>query len=227
MKVYSDYTEDERADLSREQVRDLLRLEMMKEGIVLPPDPGPGPDEPEVGKPDVNVYVVKKKGRWSSDKIAAFRTREEADRCAQSKLVEIETDYDVGDKYRYLKVPQQIQVETDVVYSMEVIDRHRSALSEYKTAKKEHDKAVDERKEADEAAQKCCDWVWEDWREQKRSKEAKRHIVDTWQRYLDDCEGDERIAAKFLRKAFAEEDIVEACELFAVSWEGLPEEAPV
>ena len=210
MKTYWDIDESERANLTYEQVEDLLKYEWMEHGVIIPPQPGAAPEMPQLSLATEIVYVVQVPGRhsWSGpDRCMEFRTREDAEAFVRLKPVRTDYDTSIGPDYRYATPFGAMTIVEQQVFSAKAIDEARSSLTSHKEAKDAHSRLVSEYDKARKQADDCVSGIWSDWHERVSTRNAQQRIVDTFDRYVTDCDGDERIAERFLLKAYGIDDV--------------------
>lgn len=209
MKTYWDFTEQERAALTDEQVRELCKLELMGEGIIPPSYPGPAPERPVVDEPKVTVYQVTWKAGYTTESLC-FEDREQALEAMKLRPVNIDHDYTADvDSLRPLSESSMGEREVYKVFDKE---SYSSQLNEYRSAKERHDKEVAEYNDDKKAADRCCEGLWEDYHEQCATLRKAKRVAERFAEYVQTCDGDRRIAAKFLEKAFEPEEIQQANE---------------
>jgi hypothetical protein len=210
MKSYWDYSEKERAALSHDQVSDLLKFELMDKGVLKPESPELLDEElPEIRK--TQFFRVTHAGRYSREPFdIAFATVENAQAFMALKPMRILSEWQYpGD---FVKPSGELQIEVVELPTEQDHVAHRPRLAECKANKERNDKAKDEYNKAIKAVDDACDGIWEDFRDMQASDRSHRKVLEVWDQYVADCNGEEEIAFRFLQKAFVEDRIAEAFE---------------
>ena len=204
MKTYWDHTEDERENLTSEQVTDLARFEHMEAGVIIPPEPSPLPDDEQLPVETEVVYGLEIPGTYSTESLGFyFRTREDAEAVAAMQIFKTDYDYKVGIDYPYAKKQDVLSAVVEkTVYRRESLIAVQDELVARKHRREEHQNAVDEYRKAVDEAQKASSSMWDDWQDRQNVKAGKQRVRDTFDTYLAYCEGNETIARRFLSKAF-------------------------
>lgn len=211
MKTYEDYTEKERADFTTEQVESLLKYELMKRGVLMPPQPVLETVPDEVVLKKQTFYAIRIKDTQIP---ALFETQEKAAEAVKLICGISDTEYpgsyrssvtviDRGDarivaeqaaeraEYEFLR--------TALKTRSEIIERNEKTLEEFRRATTEVNKAVD--------------WVWNDWREQCLRKNNAQKLQKTFLEYLEMCDQNKELASRFLDK-ISTRDAIDDARLF-------------
>ena len=199
MKTYMEYSEKERANLTEEEVKALLDLELMIKGIEKVTAPTLEPIQ-DVSAANETLFEVG--GIY-------FETMEDAEKFLSLNPRASTYDYGPGYNYQYTiaikplitqtkKYLQQSVLELSSVLKQNksVQERNEKLLSDYTTAKKEQDAILDV--------------VWKDWWRCKDRECELQKIRDIKKEYLKMTEGNDELAMQFLEKIHSVTDINEA-----------------
>ncbi|QDV78033.1 hypothetical protein [Botrimarina mediterranea] len=207
MKTYWDHTEKERANLTREQVEKLCKFELMGEGVIVTMHPGEPPAKPEISEPKVTVHGVIFKGSSYHTLDVWFRTKEEAVAFAALKPVRVDSDYRLGDKYEAIDAYESQSFVEKEVFNVVDGDAFNAATKQYAAEKESYDRSLAKWKEDNDSARKCCESLWDDYAEQREKLSNAQSVLSRWNEYVESCDGDKEIAARFLRKAYTQSQI--------------------
>lgn len=213
MKRYWDFSEQERAEMTRENVESLLKFELMEAGVEAVAAVELE-EIPEVTVTKKTMWRVGHDGRYSSkgNFDCLFDTQEQA--TAFTKLNPSWSDYDweVGNNYTYSVKSTGLCIE-----SVEVCD-HASVLTvtpqlkNIAAIKKRNEQATSEFNEKAKKVESVCDGVWDDWFECGNKKADALRLRSNYNEYLGMCDGNAETAMKFLRKTFTDERVDRAIE---------------
>jgi hypothetical protein len=210
MKTYWDYSEKERANLTREQAERLCKFELMGEGVVVSLHPGEPPAKPVINEPKMTVHGVIFKSTSYHTLDVWFRSKEEAVAFAAMNPVRVDSDYRLGEKYEYVDTYESQSFVEKEVFNVVNSDAFNAATKQYAAEKEAYDKQLKEWKSDNDAANRCCESLWNDYSEQRCKLEAAKGVLSRWNDYVESCDGDREIAARFLRKAYTESQIAVA-----------------
>jgi hypothetical protein len=200
MKRIYEMTENEKLDLTDEEVARLIDYECALDGVpMLPPDPGPKPQRVEMN-PDCRVY-----------EIAGFMVKE-AD--AAAKILEAfqgaqlyREAYPSGDySTKYLNpllagdynLPK---IETKQIHSAEQWDQIKGSWEQSKAATTQWDSINTLYQKALKERAATSDSVWEQIRNARSDRYSRNQLREEFARYLDLADGNRGIAYRFLEKA--------------------------
>jgi hypothetical protein len=207
MKTYWDHSEKERSELTADQVSDLLKYELMEQGVLAPEQPKYLPeDAPEL--PTTEYYTIKK-GYSSSNLL--FATADDAAHAAALCCGWNGSTY-FSSKSLDHREDAELEIGTVKCVSQADIAKHRSALEQASANKKANEKARSDFQDAVKACDRVTEGVWDDWHSQGAKANRYQKIVDTYQEYLTLAEFAVDIAYGFLIKAFPAEDVQKAGE---------------
>jgi len=204
MKTYWDYSEKERSQMSEEEVKSMLDVELMEKGVlkVLPP----------VLRSVENIEVSRK--TYFEAGGIVFETATAAhDFLALHPFREAYDYYGGGCDYKYVE-PIESEVKQVTLCSKQDVFNLKTILSKNKEAKSYNEEAEQKYKKACEAQDKVLNGVWEDWWKCKELATKHQKVMDTKKEYLDLTAGDETLAFTFLAKVFSQDEINEAEQWF-------------
>ena len=222
MKTYDDYTEIERANLTAEQVENLLKYELMKRGILMPQQPVLESVPETVVLEKTTAYQIMV---GSSTIHALFETSEKALDAARLMCGYADTEYpgSYRDPVTILKDGDARAIAVQVV-DQATYAKHQSALRARSLVIDRNEKTIEEFRKASKQMDEAVEWVWNDWREKCAQKWQAEKVQRTFAEYLQMCEGNAQLASRFLDKVFSAEEIADA-KLF-VQIDYLPPEVP-
>lgn len=210
MKTYWDHAEKERSELTAEQVESLLALELMEKGVVAPEPPTLLPVEmPEVPK----RTIWKMQSGYQSTSVG-YETAEQA-------AAAIDGAYYIGSANvggHYVSTAQKADFEAkaeQIVDQGEYV-RLKSQIDAANAAKNQNDKALEEYNADLKCANEAVEGVWDDYRGCQGKSWRFKKIVDTRDEYARLCEGNQRVAATFLAKAYPADEILDAMQWFGL-----------
>ena len=216
MKTYWDYSYQERAALSEENVKSLLDVELMTKGVKKPTPPV----LVEVPKSPVGAkqkfYGVVAKGKYGSDEHfgVCFSTIEAAQKFQELLPLRRDYDYEVGSEFEYVVPITGMALEVIELYGQEQINEFRCELKSRKAKTESNDQATREFKKACEQSESVTKHVWEDWCRQLDRRERLQRITKTFHEYLHLTSNDAPLALTFLEKAYGGDEIAEARQWF-------------
>jgi hypothetical protein len=225
MKTYWDYTDQERSLLTEDDVRLLLDVELMKEGVKKPVAPvlNEVPKSP-LGQ-RTRFFGVECKGKYGSDESLsiAFRTAEEAQAFIELNAIKSDYDYECGSEFRYALPLNDAKIVSEELYTLDQINQFRSLLKQRKALAEENARLTSEYTKQSGLAEKITDGVWKNWYAAKSRREELQGIVKTYNQYLTLTKEDVGMALSFLAKVHTQDDISETREWFP---DQIPTEAP-
>jgi len=209
MKTYWDHARAERAALTRNEVEQLLKLELMEHGIS-----NPGPllleevTEPVVEKHQYFRVTYDGTETWGRQQFdVLFSSHSQAQ--AFLDLQPIATKY-------YLSETRACQIREPAITSID-LSRYedmvpvQSQAAEYEAAKVRNRKLAEDHAKDVSAAEKACEYIWEDWQECKSRAEMLDRVRATFAEYCEMAD-DEETARKFLLKAYDDDVVAEAID---------------
>lgn len=225
MKTYWDYSEQERAGLTEDQVKSLLDVELMTKGIKRPEPPvlADIPKSP-LGERQ-KFYSLSAKGKYGSDEHfnICFPSIETAQRFGELCPLRRDYDYEVGSEFEYVTPVGEYKLEVVELYGLDQINTFRSELKNRKAKSESNQKASQAFADASKKADEVTKHVWDDWYRQRQTLTAMASVVKTYNEYVTLTGGDIGLALTFLGKAHDSGTIQEAMEWFPNS---IPDSAP-
>lgn len=203
---YFDHDDKARAELTREEVEDLLTYELMEQGVRRPKPPELLPeDAPEV--PTVMVWGIEVPGAYRPEKLAViFETAEAARAFLELGPGLKKGDWQLGD----LEWSEAITGATVVSFELSDAQSVVNASSAKKQAEKNKEanqKAREEYQKGMRVVAEATESIWEDWAEQRKQLAKANTVLETWREYVETCKGDHDTASVFLRKVHSAGDI--------------------
>lgn len=228
MLNYWDLAEADRAKLSADDVERFVSAELMTKGV-LRVKPLELVDAPEMPEPDTAVFVLQV-GYHAAE--LAFPNATAAAAALGHATALVGTTYVRGyDTVPTLaKLDDQGAVKEKRVYSEQQIALCRQQIEKALAAKAENDRRKKEYAEAQKAETEALKGLWDDWHECRGKAAKMRRVAATYAEYQS-LAGDADVAAKFLRRAFPLETILEAAtwcgfEISKAALDQEPEPAP-
>lgn len=216
MKEYWEYTEQERARMTDEQVISLLDVELMTKGVLKPTPPTLKeiPANP-IGE-RVKYFGIAAKGKYGQNEHlgVCFDSLEAAEKFIALKRIVRDYEYEVGSDYKYAKMIDSAVIEPEQLYTLDQINGVRSVLKQRKALTEENEKALREFNEASAKSEKITDGVWKDYYQLHAEMERLQGVITTYKDYLKLTSGDESLAVKFLGKAHSAPTIFAAMDWF-------------
>lgn len=213
MQTYWDFTEQERAEMTREQVQNLLDAELMTKGVLKVVAPKLE-EVPSVSVPQTQTFyrIEHKDSRYSysSDlSTFAFSKSETAARFLNEMPQKVHTHGEITfvEPLENLRiVPVQCLTHADYIKIKAELDAADAVRRRNATLENEYHKAS---KKMNEVLQ----GVWDDWANCRETRDQHRALLNTFEEYVR-IAGDEAIAVTFLRKAYKDNQIAEAYKWF-------------
>lgn len=219
MKRYWDLTEKARAELTREQVEEFTRYELMERGVlaVAPLELEP---EPEVELPPTRVYYrpSRRDGKFVYNEWdICFETREQVEQFLRLKPIQIGVHWFGNGQSMLSAEPGSKELSFQVVHLANEDDvtqaAHKLALLAATRERNEKRRQVHERDTR--LQQEALTRLWANW-DLCREKRAKlQRVIDTWREYQE-LAGDPVKARLFLGKVFSGAEVEDAAEWFGV-----------
>lgn len=212
MKTYHDYSEKERAAMTEEQVKALIAVQMMVDGIEVPKAPTLEElEEVKVGEKQ-NVFSIQGRSKYGSPEHCGFcfDTLEQAQAFIALNPCKRDYDYETGSEYQYASRLCELSVATEQLYRQADVARVASILKQNKARAERNSRLTAAHVKACEASQRASDGIWSDWYECRRTEEAHKNVLATLNEYIRLAEGEVHTAYKFLGKRFSADAIEEA-----------------
>ncbi len=197
MKRYQDYTKEEMAELTTEEVNRLIELEIAYEGII-------PVEEPELKKvptvdikPSIEAYSVY--GLY-------FKDSDKAHTLAELDPLEDAYDYSLGSEYKYLKKKESLictkGVEKVKFYDKNELTKISSLLKEKKDVEKQNESASQEWEEYNRSIQSIRDGVWDFYYKACNAKSKLETAQKHYEHHKVLADGNEEIAQNFFKEAY-------------------------
>lgn len=216
MKSYKEHTPLERANMSYEEVEGLLKIELMEAGIVEMEEPE-APPEPEEFEPVIQEKVYQPSVNIDYPYALSFGFLDEEDARAFSEMKILLLDQDYSTRLVTAKKPKgSTAIGLVGTVSKDELTRARKADKEDSEAEKAYKNELAAYEEYKNRRDEVLQPVWEDWREMGRRKARSQRIVDVYEDYLKTCDGDAKLAVKFLRKAYSDQAVIDAYDFLQI-----------
>ena len=216
MNRYWTYTEKQRAEMTGDQVRSFLDVELMEKGVVKVARPELQEVKP-VDLPTTAYFEVQRRGSYSiSGTGILFTTPEQAAAFIAMSPLWQESRYELGSNVKYAEPGREmgmtvvsLPTEVDVSNAAVVLKQNAAIETANRTARIAYDEAI-------KAVEGATKGVWDDWHECREKAVRCAKVKATREEYLQLCDGNAATADAFLVKVFTEEAIAEADEWFFV-----------
>lgn len=200
---YWDYSEKDRSNLSEEEIKSLLDIELMTKGVLKP--------KPPVLR-EIKTIDLSRKTYYEVGTIY-FETAEQAATFLTLKPFLQDYDYHIGSEYKYVS-PLEREIQQVSLCKKEDIINLNSILTSNQEAKNFNEKVESEYKKQCKIVEDACKEIWKDYYTCKETVYTLQKIIDTWKEYFKLSKGDCCIATSFLKKAYSIENIKKAMEWF-------------
>lgn len=220
MKRYWDLTEKERAELTREQVEEFTRYELMERGV-LAVEPLLLEPEPEVELPGKRVYYrpsTRDSRRYACDEWElCFESPEQVEAFLALMPIRIRSHWFGGTIVNAAQPWPADGGAFDVVH-LAPEDAVQAAAKEYETlnaVRKRNVEAREAHEKATRAQREALSEMWDDWHRCQAKHARFGRIINTWREYQE-LAGDDTTARRFLGKVFSDAEVEDAAEWFGV-----------
>jgi hypothetical protein len=212
MNRYWNFSERERSELTGDNVRALLSVEMMEKGVLKVEPPVLMELQP-CDVPTVAAYEVLYHGEYSSDHSSgfAFATAGEADSFIALHPLLIDTRWEYGST-KFLVPCQEMKIQKIELPNEVAMTNKAVILKANKAAKEANEKSQSQYHKDMKSVEDATKGVWDDWHECREKAARCKKVADTRAEYVTLSGGDKAIAEEFLKKAFDEERLKEAAE---------------
>lgn len=210
MNRYWDMSTEERAKLTEDEVRSYLDVELMEQGVKQIEAPTLR-DVEEIDLPTTDFYAVEYEGKYggSVESGFVFPTADQAHAFIGLHAMELESDYNVGAQYKYVREMVGMVVKPVSLHTERDVMNEKIKLTQREDAKQVNAKAKSAYDEACRAVREATEHLWGDWSECRERAEEIAAVVATFEEYQDNTDNDER-ALYFLLKIYNEDTIKEA-----------------
>ena len=200
MKRYFDYEQEELAELTDEDVKTLIELEIAHEGIM----PIPCPE-----KPDLENAGITKCVRGFQIGSLICKNEEDAITISGMELLTDNYNYTIGYDYKWLDPILNPKITEVYFYKQDDISRVASVLQDIERKKKVYENEKNKYDSFIAKTGKIRDSVWSSVTKARKFEEKVGFAKEIYEKHLTLAEGSEEIAQKFFRDAYeGEEDIV-------------------
>jgi len=212
MKSYREHSQLERANMTSDDVENLLKIELMEAGIVEVKEPAV-PEKPPKFEPPVemSVYQPSLDVDYRRTLDFGFLNEDDAKLFAAMKIVYVEEDYSSK-----LKTAKETKGGTSIalveIVSRDSLKQARAAENVSSDVSNAYNHALADYQNYLNARDKVLDPVWEDWRDMRSIHMKSQQLLSVLNDYVDTCDGDEELALKFLKKAYTDKAIQDAYE---------------
>lgn len=203
MQTYWDLSPIDRAALTRDQVDDYIKLELMEKGVIAPKPYTPEPIE-DIKLVSVPIYRVSHNGgRYGADHFnCGFTSQEAAQAFINLNPLAIETDYAVPTSDHLIsRKPLTLTISFGSIIPADALIPLRSALERNEAVKNRNTKAQSEYDKAVKAAETASRDLWTDYYEQKQLAASHAQTLATYDEYVTLAKGDTVAAFAYLCKA--------------------------
>lgn len=212
---YWELSPRERAELTEEQVRDLEKYELMRNGVVRAEPPGPKPTMPRLLS--ATMFKVTYQAGWENTLPVLFCSAAEAysfisDNPTVQATVRVGAAFDFDAPSHECAVPLQEldpKVEEAVFPDRSTVLEHRATLERHGALLKEWEESAKVYNAAVKAEREAVAGMWSDWTKGRRVLALYLRIKSTWEEYVE-LAGDVGVAMSFLSKAFDASEIARA-----------------
>jgi hypothetical protein len=211
MKTYWDLPEKDRAALTEEAVAKFADAELMTKGV-LKVDPPALVTEPEIVEPaKTTFYKIQCSNYGSLDII--FASLEQAQAFLALAPMRVTHEHLNGNWSQ--SVEHTTALESTEIKMTQIIseDGFLASKSEYErraAARDANEKERESYKKAIEEQNKALAGMWDDWHKCRAQDARMRKVSATFESYTETAQGDRSIAFGFLRKVFADLEIIDA-----------------
>lgn len=212
-KTYWDHTEEERAELSSDNIEELIKYELMQQGVLKPSPPVYETEAPPKLSSTNYYKVVLKFQSWGRDEIPVlFKNPVDA-----RTFLEMEwdfLDYEHSEHCARSRTEQEI-VSVELPSYDEVVAHQAAIKTARKATERNEQKRRDYEKQLEEVA-RASSGVWSDWHRCLAQRDHLERIRQVYQEYFE-MAGDSQVALRFLLKVkdFEVEDITKALPEYA------------
>jgi len=210
MNRYWNLSPKDRSELTSEQVEALLTVEMMEKGVVKPVEPTLIPVE-ELPEPDIVLYAPK--AAYSNPNFG-YKTPEQAARLLADAVC-ISTDYISGTSVSVIG-DREVEIAEVRVYSKGLLAENRVLIEKNSAAKKQNETAKKEYEAQQRKVTEATQGVWEDYYSRQAEARDNKKVIDTYNEYVQTCDGNTGLAYKFLLKAYCPGAIGDAFDWFGM-----------
>lgn len=215
MQTYWDLSEQERADLSREDVERYVDAELMLKGVlrVRPPTLA---TVPEVPQPTRRFFSVLVRGQYNSrDHVGVvFETIEQARAFVALSPMRLDSEWLEGSSVQFVAPAREPEIIEMAALTAAEKDAAKSELSSANAIQAANERAKSQYEQDIKKQNDALKGLWADWCACVERRSNLKKIADTFDDYVRTVGGDTEIASKFLSKVFIKSDIEDAAAWF-------------
>lgn len=219
MKDYWDLTEKERAGLTRDGVAEFIGFELMRKGVLRPAALELETDPVDVAIEKEVAFVVTYQGEHNRETLdLVWNTREAAEKFIEVTPPRVMLDKSIGHDWRArrdYKIARPLldpRVESRDIAKESAVDENRAALEDAQNIRARNKERNEEHKKALREQEDALEAMWSDWESCCASARRHRRVFEVFREYVETAGGDEKVAAKFLRKVYRKDQIEDANE---------------
>jgi hypothetical protein len=215
MNRYWDLTEKQRSELTGDQVRAFLDVELMEKGVARVAKPELQPVE-EIALPTTTYFEINRRGEYGDQGTdLLFVTAEDAAAFIKLRPMWKESRWQYGSDRKYAEPGKEMAIKTinlpseaDVSNAAVVLKQNEAAEDANREAKEGYANAI-------KAVEDATKGVWDDWNECREKSSRCAKVQATREEYLKLCDGSTATAEAFLGKVFSQAEIDESNAWFA------------
>lgn len=217
MNRYWDLSEKERSELTGDQVRAFLDVELMEKGVAKVPEIDLQPIE-DIDLPKVERFIVKFGQYGGDDTGFAFATIEQAQAFIAAQPMKVDCNYQFGYDTKYTTPCQNMSIGTVKLPSDVSVSNAAVVLKKNNAANSANANAEEARRVAMKKVEDATSGVWDDWNECRAKASRCKKLADTRDEYKRLCDGNAELAETFLAKVYNAEEIKEAADWCVEVW---------
>lgn len=195
MKKLEDYTNEELAVLTEDEIENLIDVECMRASVPLSITPRPFlKDVPEISQPTTEIYTVDNyyfKDKKEADELATFLS---------NTISRVTTDYSytLGSQYKYYEQYETpVSVKKTLCYSKEEYDNVTSILKLRKEVEEYNRNVISDYDNLMSEREEVIDKVYEAINDARAEERKISDALNIYSKYVELSSGDEEIAKKF------------------------------
>lgn len=193
LKRYSEFTDEEMAALTTEEINNLIELEIAYEGI----QPVQCPESPKLQ----DIGIVKDQEFFECN---GEYFMNEADALAFSKMAVFKEsyNYNIGYDYKWLERITDMPVKKVCYYSEDCITQRQKLIQERTQAKNEYNKKKEAYDKFVNITSSIRNDVWEKYYKALEKEQQVKYAKEQYAKYLSLAKNDEEIATGFFKNAY-------------------------
>jgi hypothetical protein len=193
LKRYHEFTDEEMAVLTKEEINNLIELEIAYNGIL----PVMCPESPKLQ----DIGIVKDQEFFECN--GEFFLNE-ADAIAFSRMAVFKEsyNYNIGYDYKWLERINDLPVKKVSYYSEDCITQRQKLIQERTQAKNEYSKKKEAYDKFTKATSSIRNDVWEKYYKALEKEQQVTYAKEQYNKYLSLAKNDEEIAIGFFKNAY-------------------------